>query len=261
MKRLIGIITSSLVAMGIGLSPSSYAYDQATLYRMGTTLPPTTHMATGAQLAYANNDDYYLAYNNRGRYQYRYRTVTRYDRRTGQYYRYRIKYRYRTSNQYGYRYYKGRRYRYVKKQERRVARRGQFASSRPATGRRVFIFSPRKRMWAAYGPDGKLVRTGAASGGKGYCPDIRRRCRTPVGVYRVNSKGGPGCKSSKFPVGRGGAPMPYCMFFRGGYAVHGSNHVPAYNASHGCIRVRPSDAQWLSHSFMKIGTKVIVTGY
>src|SRR5206468_6138599 len=33
-----------------------------------------------------------------------------------------------------------------------------------------------------------------------------------------------------------GARMPYAMFFRGGYAMH-QGYVPAYAASHGCVRL------------------------
>lgn len=36
--------------------------------------------------------------------------------------------------------------------------------------------------------------------------------------------------------------MPYALYFRGGYAVHGYGSVPAYPASHGCIRIPMSDA-------------------
>ena len=61
--------------------------------------------------------------------------------------------------------------------------------------------------------------------------------------------------------GSGGAPMPYCMFFSKYYAIHGSPDVPGYNASHGCIRVKPSAARWLYHNFLKIGSKVIVKSY
>ena len=53
--------------------------------------------------------------------------------------------------------------------------------------------------------------------------------------------------------------MPYCMFFHGGYALHGSNFVPDYNASHGCVRMSPDDAQWLNEDFVQEGlTKVHV---
>lgn len=125
----------------------------------------------------------------------------------------------------------------------------------------TFIFNPRTHSYSAINDDGKVVKTGRASGGSSWCPDIKRSCRTPVGVYQLWSKGGPGCKSSRYPKPRGGAPMPYCMFFSKYYAVHGSNDVPKHNASHGCVRVTPSDAKWLSQNFMRVGTKVVVKPY
>ncbi len=125
----------------------------------------------------------------------------------------------------------------------------------------TFIFSPRSLSWKAVNGSGQVVRSGRASGGRNYCPDIHRGCRTPSGTYHIISKGGAGCKSSRYPVGKGGAPMPYCMFFSRYYAVHGSYDVPNYNASHGCVRVTPSDARWLNHSFMHIGTRVVVKSY
>lgn len=137
----------------------------------------------------------------------------------------------------------------------------QFPSTMQTGGRSTFVFDPKQVAWAAYAPDGHLLKMGPASGGKAYCADIGKPCRTPAGKYSVYRKGTAACKSSKFPVGRGGAPMPYCMFFHGGYAIHGSGHVPAYNASHGCIRTLPVHAKWLSQNFMKHGTRVIVLPY
>lgn len=125
----------------------------------------------------------------------------------------------------------------------------------------TFIFNPNSLSWKAVNANGTVVRTGRASGGRHYCSDIRRGCKTPSGEFRVISKGGPGCRSSRYPIGRGGSPMPYCMFFSRYYAIHGSYDVPNYNASHGCIRVTPSDASWLSHHFINVGTKVIVRSY
>ena len=125
----------------------------------------------------------------------------------------------------------------------------------------TFIFNPNTLSWKAIDENGQVVRTGRGSGGRHYCSDIHRSCKTPSGVYRVISKGGPGCHSSRYPVGRGGAPMPYCMFFSKYYAIHGSYEVPNYNASHGCVRVRPSDASWLSRNFVKVGTKVVIKPY
>ncbi len=125
----------------------------------------------------------------------------------------------------------------------------------------TFVFNPRTTQWQAISSSGKVVRTGHGSGGRSYCPDIHRSCRTPTGTFYVIGKGGAGCKSSRYPVGRGGAPMPYCMYFTKFYAVHGSYEVPSYNASHGCIRLYPSDARWLYNNFMSVGTKVVVKSY
>jgi lipoprotein-anchoring transpeptidase ErfK/SrfK len=125
----------------------------------------------------------------------------------------------------------------------------------------TFIYNPHTLQWKAINAQGVVVREGRGSAGRGYCPDIHRSCHTPVGTFHVFSKGGADCQSSRYPVGRGGAPMPYCMFFTKNYAIHGSPDVPNYNASHGCIRVRPSDAHWLNYNFIKIGTTVIIRPY
>ncbi len=135
-----------------------------------------------------------------------------------------------------------------------------FPAQREGTGKSVFIFDPSIRQWAVYDEGGQLLKTGRGSGGKNYCPDIGRHCRTPVGTFTIYREGGAKCKSKKFPVGRGGAPMPYCSYFHGGYAVHGSYDVRSYNASHGCIRVYPHDAKWLQ-SVLYPGSKVIVKPY
>ena len=129
-----------------------------------------------------------------------------------------------------------------------------------ATGLSVFIFDPRLRQWAVYDATGRLLKTGRGSGGRNYCSDIRRRCHTPVGEFQIYTKKGAGGKSKKFPIGRGGAPMPYCSFFYNGYAVHGSYDVRSYNASHGCIRVYPKDAKWLQ-TVLPIGSTIIVKPY
>jgi hypothetical protein len=124
----------------------------------------------------------------------------------------------------------------------------------------IFIFNPRTLSWKAVA-NGKVIKAGKASGGSRYCRDIGRSCRTPSGTYHVISKGSADCRSSRYPVGKGGAKMPYCMYFSKNYAVHGSYELPDYNASHGCIRIQPEAARWLSNNFMHIGTPVIVQPY
>ena len=59
--------------------------------------------------------------------------------------------------------------------------------------------------------------------------------------------------------------MPYCMHFFRGYALHGSEVVPGFRDSHGCVRLFIEDAKWLNEEFIIvpraggiIGTRVIV---
>lgn len=128
-------------------------------------------------------------------------------------------------------------------------------------GERLFIFSPHILRWAAYDRDGYQVAAGKANGGSDFCAELGKRCHTPVGVFRVQAKGDVSCISKRFPLPRGGAPMPYCMHFGGGFAIHGSPYISNGNTSHGCIRVYTPAAAWLSRYFMNPGTKVMVLPY
>jgi L,D-transpeptidase ErfK/SrfK len=112
----------------------------------------------------------------------------------------------------------------------------------------------------AYDEYGNLIKWGPASPGRSWCSDIHSGCRTKIGQFSIYEKRGEGCISSKFPVPDGGAPMPYCMFFKGGYAIHAAE-LPGYQASHGCVRTFYEDALWLNHEFAEVGTTVIVRPY
>jgi hypothetical protein len=137
-----------------------------------------------------------------------------------------------------------------------------FASQISPMERDTIIVSPTVLAWAAYRANGELVRWGPISAGKDYCRDVHRYCQSKTGVFNIYEKHGPECISFKFPVGEGGAPMPYCMFYSGGFALHGSPLVPGYNASHGCIRLFIEDARWLNQEFIGSNqTKVIVLPY
>lgn len=131
----------------------------------------------------------------------------------------------------------------------------------PARGEQVIVVDPRVNAWGAYSADGHLLRGGLATAGADWCPDIQRGCRTTPGSFRIASLGSFNCKSSKYPLPRGGAPMPYCMFFNGNQGLHGSYNVVDGNASHGCVRLTVSDAEWVRFNFARVGTKVIVRSY
>lgn len=126
------------------------------------------------------------------------------------------------------------------------------------TGHNTVKVNLEKLAWGAYDAKGDLLNWGPVSGGKDYCPDIHHGCKTPKGTFSVYRKQGEGCISSKFPRPHGGAHMPYCMHFQGGYAMHGSAVVPGSNASHGCVRMFTEDAKWLNQDFVNIGSKVVI---
>ena len=130
-------------------------------------------------------------------------------------------------------------------------------------GKKLIIWDPGLLAYGAYDSDGTLVRWGPGVGGRDYCPDIHRSCRTRVGNFHIIKKESPSYRSTRYPVGCSGsrcAKMPYAMFFQENYAFHAGN-LPGANASHGCIRLFYSDAQWLSKEFIEIGTKVIIRPY
>jgi len=132
-----------------------------------------------------------------------------------------------------------------------------------APGQRFIYVSLKSTIlaWGAYDEDGNLLNWGPISGGQDWCSDIGRPCHTKTGTFTIYEKEGPGCVSTKFPVGRGGAPMPYCMYFNGGFALHGSYEVPGYNASHGCVRMFIDDAKWLNREFLgsEVRVPVVIT--
>ncbi len=137
-----------------------------------------------------------------------------------------------------------------------------FPITRPSLGRNVFIFDPNHLLWAIYNKEGKRMGLGPASGGKDYCPDIKKPCRTVAGAFTVFRTEDKNCTSKTFPIDEGGgAPMPHCMFFHKGYAIHGSTSALNKNASHGCIRVSKKAAAWINENYITPGSVVIVLPY
>jgi lipoprotein-anchoring transpeptidase ErfK/SrfK len=69
-----------------------------------------------------------------------------------------------------------------------------------------------------------------------------RGYRTPVGTFRPT-------RMHKMWYSRkyDNSPMPHSIFFYGGYAIHGTNHIKSLGrpASHGCVRLHPSNARTL----------------
>jgi L,D-transpeptidase ErfK/SrfK len=97
-----------------------------------------------------------------------------------------------------------------------------------------------KFAFGAYDAEGKLVKWGPAAGGKAWCSDLNESCKTVTGEFHVQRMGGANCQSHTYPVvTHGGAPMPYCMFFYKGFAIHGSTLSGFANRSRGCVHLHP----------------------
>lgn len=127
---------------------------------------------------------------------------------------------------------------------------------------KVVMVDPKQHVWGAY-QNGELVRAGLATSGSDICEDADRSCRTSVGTFRITSLGPEDCRSKTYPKPHGGGLMPYCMFFHDGQSLHGSPDtiVKEANLSHGCVRMRIPDAEWVRNNFAQVGTKVVVLPY
>ncbi|WP_417771633.1 L,D-transpeptidase [Stappia sp.] len=87
----------------------------------------------------------------------------------------------------------------------------------------------------------------------------RRGYRTPTGTFR------PGRMHRRyFSKKYHGSPMPYSVFFLGGYAIHGTNAVRALGrpASHGCVRLHTENARRLFSLIERYGkrnARIVIT--
>ena len=92
---------------------------------------------------------------------------------------------------------------------------------------RVYVNGVRRHVWRI------------SSGRRGYW--------TPRGAYRPKV-----FKRMHYSSKYNNSPMPWSIFFKGGYAIHGTNYIKRLGrpASHGCIRLHPAAARRL-YSLMR----------
>jgi lipoprotein-anchoring transpeptidase ErfK/SrfK len=114
----------------------------------------------------------------------------------------------------------------------------------------------------------QIIHIGKASGGRRWCPDIHRSCKTPFGTFKLITKKGRWYRSTIYPVGCRGkkcAPMPWAVRFKyTGASIHGANDnwssLKLKHRSHGCVHVEIKDAKWL-HDFVDSKTVIVVLPY
>lgn len=125
--------------------------------------------------------------------------------------------------------------------------RAQLASAerpRPRHGAGRYIEVDLARQVVLLVDRGRVLRTIHVSTGAPSSP-------TPPGSYSVFRKE---ARSWSVPFR---IWLPYASYFTGGIAFHESADVPAYPASHGCVRVPASDARAV-YAFASMGTRVVV---
>lgn len=105
----------------------------------------------------------------------------------------------------------------------------------PVAAERVLIRISLSEQLMRVHHEGRLIHVWPVSTGK--APK-----RTPVGRY-VPQFLAANHRSSLY----GNAPMPWSVFFRGNYAIHGTTEVAKLGqpASHGCVRLHPDNARVL----------------
>ena len=82
---------------------------------------------------------------------------------------------------------------------------------------------------------------------------------TPRGSYKPQR-----LHASYFSKKYYNSPMPYSVFFRGGFAIHGTNAISRLGgpASHGCVRLHTANARQLFHLIQRNGpgrTRIVIT--
>lgn len=87
----------------------------------------------------------------------------------------------------------------------------------------------------------------------------KRGYNTPVGQWRPKS-----LERMHYSRKYNNSPMPYSIFFKGGYAIHGTNAVRRLGrrASHGCVRLHTDNARTLYSLVRKYGkssTRIMIT--
>jgi len=114
---------------------------------------------------------------------------------------------------------------------------------------KIYINKRRQRM-TVYLDENPLYTFRVSTARRGYW--------TPRGVFRPYS-----LERMHYSRKYHNSPMPYSVFFKGGYAIHGTYSISHLGrpASHGCVRVHPRNAKKLYSLIRKYGkrnTKIVI---
>ena len=90
-----------------------------------------------------------------------------------------------------------------------------------------------------------------------YSWPVSTACRgyyTPTGVFHAQR-----LAEMWYSKKYDNSPMPHSIFFKGGYAIHGTEYVKRLGtpASHGCVRLHPENAETLFELVQENGLQAI----
>ena len=118
---------------------------------------------------------------------------------------------------------------------------------------RVEVDLPRQVLFLYQGDQIFKILPVSTGNNERFCVEGRcERAVTPGGSFRIYRRAGGWEKS---PLGL----LYNSQYFNAGVAIHGAPSVPPYPASHGCVRIPMSAAEWFP-SKVSIGTPVYVAG-
>jgi lipoprotein-anchoring transpeptidase ErfK/SrfK len=123
-----------------------------------------------------------------------------------------------------------------------------------AASARVVVEIDKSSQRMTVSVDGAALHTWAISTGRGGYG-------TPSGRFRPQAM-----MRSYFSKKYYGSPMPHSIFFYYGFAIHGTNDIARLGgpASHGCVRLHPSNAATLFSLVQRAGaanTDIIISGW
>jgi hypothetical protein len=125
---------------------------------------------------------------------------------------------------------------------------GLFAATQPANAVSISVDLSTQRIQVTSAA-GESYTWPISSGRSGFS--------TPHGTYKPTS-----LQRMHYSHKYHMSPMPYSIFFRGGYAIHGTYSVAELGrpASHGCIRLAPANAAQLFGMVQKEGARIAISG-
>jgi lipoprotein-anchoring transpeptidase ErfK/SrfK len=120
----------------------------------------------------------------------------------------------------------------------------------PVADAGVLVHIDKSRQVMTVSRDGRILHSWAVSTG-------RRGFGTPSGTYYPQR-----LARTWFSRKYYNSPMPYSIFFNGGYAIHGSYDIRRLGgpASHGCVRLHPANAATLFALVQRNSARIVISG-